>query len=75
MIKNISNNWSANISCENNKKVQFHLAEPVIKYHQKTYNNCCLSSSELAFRCINDNRDVHSLVNTIEESFNLEKGN
>ena len=26
------------------RKVQFHLAAPVMRYHQKTYNSCCLSS-------------------------------
>ena len=35
------------------RKVQFHPAAPVIKYHQKTYNSCCLSSLASAFHCIN----------------------
>ena len=28
------------------KKVQFHPAAPVIKYHQKSSNSCCLGSLE-----------------------------
>ena len=48
------------------RKVQFHPAAPVIKYHQKTYNSCCLSSLASAFHFINDNRDVPALVNSIE---------
>ena len=28
------------------RKVQFHLVAPVMKYHQKIYNSCCLSSLE-----------------------------
>ena len=47
----------------------------MIKYHQKTYNSCCLSSLSLAFQCINYNRDLPALVNIIEESFTLEKEN
>ena len=31
------------------RKVQFHPEAPVIKYHQKTYNGCCLSILEPAF--------------------------
>ena len=49
------------------RKVQFHPAAPVIKYHQKTSNSCFLSSSASAFHCINKNRSVPSLVNMIEE--------
>ena len=49
------------------RKVRFHPASPVIKYHQKTYNSCCLSSLESAFHCIGDNRAVPTLVNRIEE--------
>ena len=47
----------------------------MIKYHQKTYNSCCLSILEAAFQCIGDNGDVHALVNSIKESFNLKKEN
>ena len=47
----------------------------MIKYHQKTYNSCCLSSLSSAFHCINDNRAVLALVNSIEESLTLEKEN
>ena len=44
----------------------------MIKYHQKTYNSCCLSSLASAFQCIGDNRAVPSLVNCIEESLTLQ---
>ena len=47
------------------RKVQFHLVAPVIKYLQKTYNSCCLSSLEPAYQCINYNRAVPALVNII----------
>ena len=57
------------------RKVQFHLAAPVMKYHQKTSNSCCMSSLASAFHCINDNRAVLALVNSIEESLTIEKGN
>ena len=49
------------------RKVQFHLAAPVMKYHQKTYNSCYLSSLSSSFHCINYNRAVHALINSIEE--------
>ena len=39
-------------------KVQFHPVAPVMKYHQKTSNICCLSSLASVFCCINDNRAV-----------------
>ena len=48
------------------RNLQFHLAAPVMKYHQKTSNSCCLSSLASAFNCINDNRDVLAPVSTIE---------
>ena len=48
------------------RKVQFHLAAPVMKYHQKTYNSCFLSSLASDFHCINDNRAVLAFVNIIE---------
>ena len=48
------------------RKLQFHPAAPVIKYHQKTYNSCCLNSLESYFQCIGNNRYVPELVNSIE---------
>ena len=57
------------------RKVQFHLAAPVMKYHQKTPNSCCLISLASDFHCFNDNRYVLANVNNIEESFTLEKQN
>ena len=34
------------------RKLQFHPAAPLIQYHQKRYNRCCLSSLASAFHCI-----------------------
>ena len=47
-------------------KVQFHLAAPEMKYRQKTTNSFCFSSLSSAFHCINDNRAVLALLNSIE---------
>ena len=55
------------------RKVQFHPTAPVIKYHQKSYNSCCLSSLASAFHFIGDNRSVPALINKIEESLTLQK--
>ena len=52
-------------------KIQFHPAAPVIKYHQKSYTSCCLSSLESAFHFIGYDRDVTSLVDCVEESLTL----
>ena len=57
------------------RKVQFHPAEPVIKYHQKSSNSCCLSSLASAFNCFGDNRDVPALVNSIEGSLKVHTEN
>ena len=57
------------------RKVKFHLVAPVMKYHQKTYNSCCFISLESSFHCINDNRYVLYLVNSIEESLTLQTEN
>ena len=54
------------------KKVQFHPASAVIKYHQKTSNIFCLSILSSSFHCINDNSAVPALVNCIEESLTLQ---
>ena len=51
----------------NEKKIQFHPAVPVIKYHQKSSNSCCLSSLASAFHFIGGYRAVTSLMNSIEE--------
>ena len=55
------------------RKVQFDTAAPLIKYHQNTSNSCCLIVLASTFHCINDNRDVTTLVNSIEESLTLDK--
>ena len=54
------------------RKVQFHPAAPVIKYHQKTSTSCCFSSLASDFHCICDNRAVPDLVNSIEISLTLQ---
>ena len=48
------------------RTLQFRLAAPVMKYLQRTSNSCCLSSFASAVHCIDDNRDVLSLVSSIE---------
>ena len=55
-----------------NQKVRFYTEAPMIKYHQKIYNSCCLISLTSAFQCIGDNRAVTFLVNRIEESLTLQ---
>ena len=49
------------------RKLQFHPAAQVIKYHQNSSNHCSLGSLASSFHCINDNRAVPDLVNSIEE--------
>ena len=53
------------------RKVQFHPSAPLIKYHQKRYNSCCLSSLASAFHYIIYNRTIPALVNFTEESLTL----
>ena len=57
------------------RKLQFHPAAPLIKYHQKTYNSCCLISLASDFHCINNNRAVPALVSSIEYLLTLKKEN
>ena len=49
------------------ENIVFHSEEPVIKYHQTTFNSCYLSSLESDLHSIGDNRAVFSHVNKIEE--------
>ena len=49
------------------KTIQFHPAEPVVKYHQKSSNSCSLSSLSSAFHSISDDRAVTALVNRIKD--------
>ena len=49
------------------RKIHFHPAEPLIKYHQRTSNSCYLSGLASDFYCINDNRAIPDLLNSIEE--------
>ena len=57
------------------KKIHFHPAAPVINYHQKSYNSCCLSSLASYFHFIGDDRAVTALVNCIEESLTIQTEN
>ena len=54
------------------RKIQFHPASPVIKYHQKSSNSYCLSSLAPAFYFIGNNTAIPALVNSIEESLILQ---
>ena len=54
------------------KKVTLRTESPLIKYHQKISNICCLISLASAFHCIGDNRAVTALVDRTEESFTLQ---
>ena len=47
------------------KTLQFHPEAPLIQYHQKSSNSCCLSSLSSYFHGIDDNRTVSALVNRI----------
>ena len=49
----------------------FRPAAPVLEFHQKTYNSCCLSSLASDFHSIGYNRAVTDLSNRFEESFTL----
>ena len=62
-------------NAEIRRKVQFHPAAPWIKYHPKESNIYFLISLASYFHCINDNKSVPALVNSIVESLTLEKEN
>ena len=47
--------------------LQIHPAAPLIKYHQKKYTSCCLSSLASDFHYIGDKRYVLDIVKRIEE--------
>ena len=52
-----------------NREIPFHPAAPVLKYHQKLYNSCCLSSLASDFHIVVDNTAITVLVTHIKESF------
>ena len=54
------------------QKVRFRTEAPLIKYHQKRADSCCLRCLASAFHCIGDNRAVTNLVNRNEESLTLQ---
>ena len=51
----------------------FHPEAPVIKYHQKLSNSCCLSILAPAFHSIGDKMATTDLANHIEEQLTLQK--
>ena len=48
------------------ENIVFHPEDPVLKYHQKLSNSCCLSILASSFHIIGDNRDLTALANEIE---------
>ena len=53
-------------------ETRFHPSAPVLRYHKKEYNSCCLSSLVSAFHSIGDNRALTAIVDRIEESLTLQ---
>ena len=53
------------------QKIGFHPEAPVLKYHQKYSNSCCLSNLESVFRSIADNSAANILDGCIKESLTL----
>ena len=47
-------------------EIQFHSAAPMIKYHQMSFNSCCLSSLASDSQIIGDDRAVTVLVHPTE---------
>ena len=54
------------------EEIQFHPAAQVLKYHQQSYNSCCLSSLASDFHSMVDSRALTALLNFIEESLTLQ---
>ena len=54
-------NWQ----CRNNRKIEFRLEAPVIKYRQKSSHGCYLISLASAFQSIGDNRSATALFDCI----------
>ena len=48
------------------RRVQFHPEAPLIKYHQKSSNSCCLVILASDFQCYYENRAVYGPLNRIE---------
>ena len=44
----------------------------MLKYHQQSYNSCCLSSLASSFHSIGDDRAISALVNKTEEPLTLQ---
>ena len=54
------------VNTKTTDELLFHPSAPVLKYLQKAYNSCCLSSLASAFQSVGDDRAVSSLSNCIE---------
>ena len=48
------------------EEIEFHLRAPMLKYHQESYNSCCLSSPATAFHIIDKNKAADALANRID---------
>ena len=53
---------------------KFQNDAPILKYFQKSLNNCCLSSLASAFASINHNKATIAISLLIEGSFESEVG-
>ena len=64
--------FSLNWQCKKIRKIVFHPAVPVLKYHQKSSNSCCFSSLASDFHSIGENRAATALSNHIKEYLKLQ---
>ena len=53
------------------ENIVFQPEAPVLEFHQKTSNICCLSGLASDFHSIGDNMDVSALADFIEEQLTL----
>ena len=64
--------FSLNWKCKNIRKIVFHPAVPVLKYHQKSSNSCYFSSLASDFHSIGEDRAATALSNHIKEYLKLQ---
>ena len=57
------------------KKIKFHNDAPMLKYCQKSFNICCLSSLESEFASIEQTKASNDVSLRIGESLKSEVGN
>ena len=53
-------------NAKNTEEMLFNPRATVLKYHQESYNSCCLSSLKSYFHSIGDNKAAPSVANCIE---------